>query len=87
MILGCKGSLILHRLNPRHGILIDSERIGNRTKVLSKRQKAKRNFAEVRGNCCWEVHSKKNGGRIKQLKSVQTYDLSFEVKSAKQIKC
>ena len=45
-------------------------------------------FVDVFGNCCWEVRSKyPNGGRRKQLKTINLYRLPFVIKSIRKINC
>ena len=46
------------------------------------------NFAEVAGNCCWEVRSKHpRGGQKKELKTVAMHQLPFDIRSVRKIKC
>ena len=61
----------------------------NEDKNSAKRLIRKRGmrFAQVNGNCCWEVKEKYNGGETKKLLRPHTYYLPWSIRAVKVIKC
>ena len=83
-ISGCKGSVEIRSRDFATVVKIDS-------KMIRGKQEIKNDYmiyAEVLGHCCWEVRSKHpNGGRRKELKTVERHSIPFNIKSIKKIKC
>ena len=45
-------------------------------------------FIETMGTCCWEVRSKHpNGGSQKDLQTIATHDIPFNIKSVRIKEC
>ena len=44
-------------------------------------------YAEVSGNCCWEVRERFSGGYFQALKSVANHFLPWDVRSVRLTKC
>ena len=64
---------------------IKSERIRGWKKQIT--EEAMR-YAEVNGGCCWEVRSRHPyGGNWKELRTVKTHRIPFDIKSARKINC
>ena len=66
-------------------VRINSERIKERKRKIEKDYMI---YADVFGNCCWEVRSKyPNGGQSEQLITAKLYTIPFAIKSVRKIRC
>ena len=81
---GCIGSIKLQREEDARKVKIDSKRIKRRRREIRIRGMK---FAEVSGNCCWEVKERLNGGDSKDLKTVENHFLPWEIKAVRLTKC
>ena len=80
----CSGSVKLQREEDTRDVKIDSTKIKRRKREI--RHTGMR-FAEVSGNCCWEVRDRYAGGEYKHLKSVDNHELPWEIKAIRLTNC
>ena len=84
LILECNGSIKLLREGDQRIVNVDSSKIKGRNRAI--RLTAMR-FAAVRGSCCWEVRNQKTGGESRHLKTVDTHQLPWDIKSLRLVNC
>lgn len=74
----------LQRIEDTRVVKIDSSSIRRRKREI---RHTGMKFAEVSGNCCWEVRDRYDGGEYKHLKSVDNHELPWDIKSIRLTSC
>ena len=74
----------LQREGDQQMVNVDSSKIKRRKRDI--RQTGMR-FAAVSGNCCWEVRNQKSGGESRHLKTVESHQLPWDIKSLRLVNC